>query len=116
MSGERARRCALVAILTTEGSARFAASLKLLPAIGDPARTTGVAEAVAGVLATGAGAAGATQVVRASHSGRSVLTVNRIATQIVQTCAKTSHNRFSIVVEPVVSSPWMCGRRWRWSG
>ena len=35
---------------------------------------------------------------RASHSGRSVLTVNRIATQIVQTCANTSHNRFNIVM------------------
>ncbi len=99
-------RCALVAILTTDGNARFAASLKLLLAICGVVRTAGAATATgAGALATGTGVVGATQAVRASHSGRSVLTVNRIATQIVQTCAKTSHNLFSIVVKPVVKSP-----------
>jgi len=92
--------------LTTEGRARLAASLKLLLLAPVAVRTTGVAGPVAafGIAPTTAGCAGVTHVARASHSGRKVLTVNRIATQIVQTCAKTSHNRFNIVVRPVVNA------------
>ena len=84
-----------------DGSARFAASLKVRACCGDADALAAAIEvltvAPAATLVLTTGTVGATGVARPSHSGRKVLTVNRIATQIVQTCANTSHNRVSIV-------------------
>ena len=94
------RRCALVATFTTEGSARLAASLNVVACCGVVAvlaTATRVAALLEAFALFARGIDGAATVLRVSHSGLRVLTVNKIATEIVQTCAKTSHNRFSML-------------------
>ena len=91
------RRCALVATFTTEGSARLAASLNVVACCGVVAVLATATRVAAPFALFARGVDGAATVLRVSHSGLRVLTVNKIATQIVQTCAKTSHNRVSML-------------------